>query len=237
MAGSVTISASFGAGGNIIGPAVADRLGLPFVDRAIPVEVAQRLAIPLQSAEAQDEKAPSTWSRLARAYAFATTPGGPEPVAESLDHPDRFREETEEILRRVADTTGGILLGRAGMVVLRGRPDVLSVRLDGPREARISQVVRDGLGETEARSVQKDVDDAREGYARVFYRARQSDPSFYHVILDSTALSFETCTDLIVMAARARLGFADATRGPGDTASSGGVGKTAQGDEGEGPHL
>ena len=36
----VTISGSFGAGGSVIGPAVADRLGIPFVDRVIPIEVA-----------------------------------------------------------------------------------------------------------------------------------------------------------------------------------------------------
>ncbi|HEY0540394.1 MAG TPA: cytidylate kinase family protein, partial [Actinoallomurus sp.] len=39
MAGVVTVSATFGAGGSVIGPAVAERLGKPFVDRAIPYTV------------------------------------------------------------------------------------------------------------------------------------------------------------------------------------------------------
>jgi cytidylate kinase len=205
MTGSVTISASFGAGGNVVGPAVAERLGIPFLDRAIPVEVARRLSLPLQSVVAQDEKAPSPWSRLARAFAFAATPLGPQPLSEGVDAPDRFREETEQILRRVADSTGGVILGRAGMMVLRGRPDVLCVRLDGPVEDRIAQVVGDGMAEDEARAMQKDVDGARETYARVFYRTRQADPSLYHVVLDSTVLSFDLCTDIIVTAARHRL--------------------------------
>ena len=33
----VAISASFGAGGSRIGPALAERLGVPFLDRAIPL--------------------------------------------------------------------------------------------------------------------------------------------------------------------------------------------------------
>ena len=40
--GVVTISATYGAGGSEIGPAVAAMLGLPFVDRAIPAGVARR---------------------------------------------------------------------------------------------------------------------------------------------------------------------------------------------------
>src|SRR5436190_81574 len=35
----VTISGSFGAGGSVIGPAVAERLGMPFLDRVIPIQV------------------------------------------------------------------------------------------------------------------------------------------------------------------------------------------------------
>ena len=43
--GIVTISASYGAGGPEVGPAVAERLGLDFHDRAIPVRVAGRLGV------------------------------------------------------------------------------------------------------------------------------------------------------------------------------------------------
>jgi hypothetical protein len=36
LTGTFTIAAAYGSGGRVIGPAVAERLGLPFVDRAIP---------------------------------------------------------------------------------------------------------------------------------------------------------------------------------------------------------
>ncbi len=51
----VTLSAPYGAGGSQVGPAVAERLGVPFVDRAIPTEVAERLAVPLRDAVDRDE--------------------------------------------------------------------------------------------------------------------------------------------------------------------------------------
>ena len=93
------------------------------------------------------------------------------------------------------------------MIVLRGLPDVLCVRLDGPVEARIAQVVAQGLDEASARQGQREVDSAREAYARVFFNVRQDDPRLYHVILDSTVLSAEACIDIIVRAAQDRFGL------------------------------
>ncbi len=55
-----------------------DDLGLPFFDRAIPATVATRLAVPLEEVAAQDEKPPSTWNRLGRAFANMAVPMVPQ---------------------------------------------------------------------------------------------------------------------------------------------------------------
>ncbi len=201
---TVTISSSFGAGGNVVGPAVAQRLGLPFFDRAIPAAVATRLAVPLEEVAAQDEKPPSTWSRLARAFANMAVPMGPQGLSPE-DDPDKFREETERILHQIADTTGGVVLGRGAMVVLGGRPDVLCVRLDGDIEARVARVAaNEGIDLEAARVMQRDTDGARDGYARLFYHARPNDPTLYDLMVDTTEIPLATCTELIVLAASAK---------------------------------
>src|SRR5207302_1674961 len=56
LVGTVTIAASYGSGGSVIAPAVADRLGLALLDRAIPASVATELAEPLLAALADDER-------------------------------------------------------------------------------------------------------------------------------------------------------------------------------------
>jgi cytidylate kinase len=204
MARTVTISSSFGAGGNVIGPAVAQRLRLPFYDRAIPAAVAGRLAMPLEEAAAQDEKAPSTWARVARAFANMAVPMGPQDPA-AQDDPEQFRDETERILHQIADTTGGVLLGRGAMVVLGKRPDVLRVRLDGNIEARVARVAElEGIDRDAAAAMQRDTDGARDHYLRLFYRARQDDPALYDLMIDSIEIPLELCTDLIVLAAAAK---------------------------------
>jgi cytidylate kinase len=39
-----------------------------------------------------------------------------------------------------------------------------------------------------------------------FYGVRQSDPKLYHLVIDSTALSFDACTEIVVAAAKDRFG-------------------------------
>ncbi len=209
MRGVVTLSASYGARGDQVGRALAGRLQLPFVDRAIPTAAAARqLGLPEDVGESLDEHAPSRWERIAAAFVNMVSAGPVEVTAGVPLTPEGFRSASEAMLQRVADTTGAVVLGRAGMVVLGGRPGVLCVRLDGPVEARIAQVVAQGVDEASARQGQREVDSAREAYARVFFNARQDDPRLYHLILDSTVLSAEACIGIIVRAARDRFGAA-----------------------------
>jgi cytidylate kinase len=206
MPGTITISASYGAQGDKIGRALAERLGLPFLERVIPAAVARQLDLAIDADESLDEPVPSLWERIVATFANTATPIGPSPMpVEEFDTPERFRSATEATLRQVADTTGAVILGRAGMVALGGRPDVVCVRLDGPVEARIAQAVATGIDEESARHSQRQVDRARDTYARVFFNARQDDARLYHLILDSTAFSTQGCVDMIARAAEDRL--------------------------------
>jgi hypothetical protein len=202
--GVVTISAPYGARGREVGTAVAEQLGLILLDRAIPAAVARQLNISDEEAQVLDERAPSLWERLAGAFTNVAPIGASALGPETIQSPDEYRLATESVLRETADTTGAVVLGRAGMVVLSGRPDVLCVRLDGPVEARIAHMVAEGTDETTARQAQRDLDRTREAFARIFYDVHQDDPRLYHLILDTTALPVTTCIEIIVTAAKAR---------------------------------
>jgi cytidylate kinase len=209
--GTVTIAASYGSGGSLIAPAVADRLGLPLLDRAIPASVATELAEPLMAALADDER--HEGGLVGRLFSRAVTISGYYQGA-PIDIPNLgggdLVANTEEVIRCAARRCGGaVVLGRAGMFVLRGWPETLHVRLDGPAEARRRQAMEhQGLDAETAARQQIATDRARAAYVRHFYRdcGRWEDPANYHLVLDSTVLSFDTCVKLIVAAARARFG-------------------------------
>ncbi len=198
MSTVVTISASYGAGGSWVGPQVAERLGCRFVDRAIPVQVAERLDVPVEHAEVHDEAAAPRFTQLLSR--LPNTSGVVVPEATS----PAFCRETERLLIEAADEGEVVVLGRAGAIVLRDRRDAFHVRLDGPGEARVFQAMRvEGVDEDEARRRQRNSDRARIDYVKHFYSADPRDPHHYHLVLDSTAVPLPTCVELIVTAARA----------------------------------
>ena len=202
---AVTISATFGAGGSVIGPAVAERLGLPFVDRAIPAAVAAEIGCSLEEVLAHDDRAEHGLGRLlSQAARFPNvTLGGLEVDLSSRGLPteEDLVARTEQVIKQVAVGRGGVILGRAAQLVLAGRPRVLHARLDGPRARRLAMVRESfGLGAREADRLLRDNDQARSAYVKHFYHADPADPALYHLVLDSTRLSAAACVDLIVAA-------------------------------------
>ena len=201
----VTISASYGAGGAEVGPAVAERLGLVFHDRAIPAQVAGRLGVPLAEAEANDERvARGLWRIVASLGTMPDPVGGVVPLPGQPDE-RAFRQQTERVVREIAEGPGGVVLGRAAALVVGDRPGALHVRLDGPRERRLAAAVeRSGRPGEEVRRELEANDAAREGYVRHFYKCDPAAPRAYHLVVDSTALPLDAVVDLVVTAARAR---------------------------------
>lgn len=200
----VTVSASYGAGGALVGPQLAERLGVPFFDRALPTEVAERLAIPLEEATARDESIGGVLSRVAMRLAPIGLAFGAETAPDAVDE-EAFRRTTEDIIREHAAGGDLVVLGRAGALVLRNDPRALHVRLDGPREKRVEQAVRLGDGDRDAVCKRLDeTDRAREAYVRHFYHADPHDPALYHVTIDSTAVPLDAVVDIIERAALSR---------------------------------
>lgn len=203
----VTISAAYGAGGSLIGPGVAQRLAVPFLDRAIPAAVARTLDVPLDEVLSRDERRPSMLERIMSGLAASGGPLGVTPTATAgtIATEDAFRATTEQVLRELAKREGAVVLGRAGAVVLAEHPSALHVRLTGPRSARIEVVMaHERLARDAAAKLLDATDRAWESYVRYFYKADPRDPALYHLVIDSTAISLEVCSDIIAAAARAR---------------------------------
>jgi hypothetical protein len=202
----VTIAALYGAAGTVIGPRVAERLGVPYLDRAVPEGVARQSGLSQEAIADVDEGARSPVERLVSSLGRAATiSGGVGGSSEHLDVQERtIRGQIEEFLAQ-ATVSGGVALGRGGMVVLRSVPQALHVHLGGPAEARVQQRMElEGIDYATALRLRAITDRSRMRYVRRAYGVDGEDPSLYHLMLDSTALDIDTCVDLIVTAAQAR---------------------------------
>lgn len=203
----VTVAALYGAGGSVIGPRVAERLGVPLLDREIPEDVARRTGLSEEAIGDVDEKARSRVERFAETLARASNITGD--ATGSDERPDlqehRLRDYIEDSMARLS-ASGGVAIGRGGQVVLADVPGALHVYLGGPRDARIEQrMALGGVDRETAERHQEAEDGARIRYVRDAYGVDGRDPSLYHLVIDSTALDLDTCVDLIVAASQARM--------------------------------
>jgi cytidylate kinase len=200
----VTISASYGAGGSEVGPAVAQRLGVPFADRAIPTAVADRLGISHEEAHRRDEDVERGLDRIltnlvpmAELYGV----GGVDPALLRLT---AHHESAAAVIRELAATGRAVILGRAAAVVLADDPRALHVRLDGPEARRIVQAMHiEGVDRETAERRQRKVDRAREAYVRRYYDCNAADPKLYDLVIDSTRVPLDACVEIIATASAA----------------------------------
>ena len=196
----VTVSASYGAGGAVVAPALAQSLGVPFLQRATtssggtsePEPCFERLG---------PEEARLTPAHRLLASLMHTVPLGPTQSPIPAYHQDEsLRQHCEEGIRRLAADNAGVILGRGAAVVL-GKGHGFHVRLDGPADLRVVQGASiEAIGPEEARRHLDAADRARDAYVRRLYRADPTDTRHYHLVIDSTAIPLDAVTDLILQA-------------------------------------
>jgi cytidylate kinase len=198
----ITVSASYGTGGSVVAPALAERLGLPFLQRVTTSEGHPAEPGPCDEQLTEEELKATPIHRLFASFTHAM-PVGPTVSPPSAHHQDQHLRGNGEagILRLVAGG-GGVILGRAAAVVL-GKDRGFHVRLDGPASRRVVQgAVVEGISEEQARARLRAADKARTAYVRRLYRCDPADPSLYHLVIDSTAVPLDTVIELILVAAR-----------------------------------
>jgi cytidylate kinase len=195
----VTISATFGAGGSVIAPAVADKLGLPFLDRMVSADLAEAVTRSGESlSEAESRATPHNrfFAYLAHAAPIGATV---VPPVETPDDAQTVRERAEDGIAELREARGGVVLGRAGAVVLKGQPATYHVRLDGPPARRIERAAAlEGVDVEEARHHLEVTDRARKAYVKRLYRADAADPALYHLVIDTTVLPIDAAVRLVV---------------------------------------
>jgi cytidylate kinase len=201
----ITVSAAYGAGGSVIAPRLADRLGLPFYDRLLRGSAAQRHPHQIAERLTEEERRQTPAGRIATSLTHMGAGFGYSPAPPPDLYPyEPLRQQVETSITRVAETGGGVILGRGGSVVLMGRRGVFHCRLDGPLERRIVQGAEiENITEDAARQHQADTDRAWTRFVKQIFDRDPADFRLYHLMLDSTSVPLERCVDVIQVAAEA----------------------------------
>jgi cytidylate kinase len=203
----ITISRQYGAGGSEVAARVARALEWRVVDNELVERVAVRAGLAPEDVAEREERVPTFIERLARTLVAATpelaVPAEAGGTASSLSEDDLVRV-TELVVEEVAAEGRVVLVGRAAPAVLARERDAIHVKIVAPREWRVRAAAeRLGVSLEEAGRVTEDTDKMRARYHRQHYHRDWSDPTLYHMMLNTAALGLDGAVEVVVARARA----------------------------------
>lgn len=200
----ITISRSMGAGGEEIGRAAAERLGLRYADEEIIVKAAEIAGVSPETV-AEVESTPGLVARILEA--MARTPPDPQGWSAAQFLATDYRAAYEGLIQRVIQETASagdvVIVAHGASIPLAGAKGVLRVLVTASAATRTERLAREaGISEAQAGKAVRESDRQRSDYLRRFYDVSHELPTHYDLVLNTDALALPLCATLIVAAAR-----------------------------------
>lgn len=179
---AITISHLIGSGGAYVGEKLADRLGIPFLDREIIQSVAQQLNILESEVERREERLTTFWDNFNRSMIGLS----PIIIAEfpqlAPSDSELFKTECETI-QKIASKSSAIFLGRCGWDILKNHPNHVSILLTANHSDRVKRLCTlYELTEQDARKLIKTNDQERDAYNKKFTQKNWVDARYYDLL-------------------------------------------------------
>ena len=201
----ITINRELGSGGRTVGEKLAEKLGVPFYDKAVVKGLMDKYQLSVEEIEMLKGRNHNWWADFKRVLTLGekTTMGskyyqmtmGDEPDLLTTD--DLFRAETE-ILKGIANEESCVIAGSSGFFILKDHPNHLSILIQASMEHRIERVMqKQGLSREEAEKIIKKVDKMRENYVTHYTKTSRYDTHNYDLVISTDGKSEDEIVELI----------------------------------------
>ena len=200
----ITINRELGSGGRSIGEKLAQRLNVPFYDKALIQGLKEKYELTTEEIERLKGQKHNWWADFKRSLKIIPSYAAPQMISakdaipDFLITDDIFQSETE-ILRGIAEDESCIIAGRSGFFVFRDYPNHLSIFIQASMDYRISRLVeKRGISREEAERIIKEVDKGRENYVKKYTGTSRYDTRNYDIVLNAEEHTEEEIVDLIL---------------------------------------
>ena len=167
----ITINRELGSGGRTVGRILAEKLGVPYYDKAIIKPLEEKFDMPTDQIERLKGNNRSWWEDIKRVLILG------EEAANSSEYYDEEKNRLvtseavlkaeKEILYSIAIKESCVLAGRSAFFAMNGFPNHLNILIQASMEYRLNRVMeKQKLTEKEAKKVIKEVDETREEYLK-----------------------------------------------------------------------
>lgn len=190
----ITISREFGSGGRSIGKEVANRLNIPYYDKELIKQVAEKTGFRPEFIEEQGEYAPGN-----TLFSYAAAFPVPRDIMGGMSAADFLWVMQRQVILDLAEKGPCVIVGRCADFILRERTDCLHVFIHADTAFRAERIVRlygESEKSPEARLQEKDL--RRSVNYKHFTGREWGRCQNVHLSLDSGILGTETCIDVIL---------------------------------------
>ena len=200
----ITINRELGSGGRTVGRLLAEKLGVPFYDKAVIKALQEKYNISPEEIERLKGRKHGWWADVERILKIDSGVGMNYYLPQKGDAPDllttdeMFKTETL-ILQDLAAEESCVVAGRSGFHVFRLHPNHLSVLIQASMESRVERIMRkQNMTEEEARKTIERVDKMRENYVKKYTGTSRYDTRNYQLVISADGKTEEQMADLIM---------------------------------------
>ncbi len=196
----ITVSRQFGSGGRSIGKAVAEALHIPYYDKELIKQVAEKTGFAQEYVESTGEYAPGK-----TALAYATAIGWHPDAMGGMNAADFLWCMQRQVILDLAEKDSCVIVGRCADFILKDDPAALHVFIHAAVPFRANRIVR-LYGESEKKPEERlaDKDIKRSVNYKHFTNREWGSCENYHISLDSGAIGVGNCVALLTNLIQAR---------------------------------
>ena len=200
----ITINRELGSGGRTVGRMLAEKLDVPFYDKALIKALEDKYKLSVEEIERLKGQSNSWWANFKRVVGLGHSVNPNNFVNQDDDEPetlttDMIFKAEKEILLGMAHDESCVIAGRSGFFVLKSHPNHVSILIQAPMESRIKRVMRrQNKTEEEAKKSIKEVDKMREEYVKNFAHTSRYDTRNYDLVINMDGKTEAEAVDLIL---------------------------------------
>ena len=184
----ITINRELGSGGRTVGRILAEKLGVPYYDKALTKPLEEKFNMTSEQIERLKGNNRSWWEDIKRVLILG------EDAANSSDYYDEKKKKLvtseavlkaeKEILQDIAIEESCVIAGRSAFYVMNGFPNRLNVLIQASMEFRLNRIMtKRGISEKEAKKIIDEVDASREEYLKNNARTSRYDTRNYDLVI------------------------------------------------------
>ena len=199
----ITINRELGSGGRTVGRILAEKLGVPYYDKALTKPLEEKFDMSIDQIERLKGNNRSWWEDIKRVLILG------EDAANSFDYYDEEKKKhvtseavlkaEKEILQEIAIEESCVIAGRSAFFALNGYPNSLNILIQASMQYRLNRIMgKKNLSEKEAKKVIKEVDESREEYLKNNAHTSRYDTRNYDLVIKMDGKTEEEAANVIL---------------------------------------